>query len=125
MAGIFGGGHDDGSFEFVAKAIVAFCSYPEYTLTVSTSRTGAVYLQASYFEADTLTGEKEIQSTRRWSLSPAMSKSEIVATAFKCVLTSMEHRTREWFLYNGRAVYQPHYDVDSLWDICEQRQMRD
>ena len=50
-----------------------------------------------------------------------MVKSEIVATAFKCVMTSMEHRVREWFLYRDRAIYHPHYDVDALHAICEQR----
>jgi hypothetical protein len=108
-----------------AKRVVIDCAFQCYTFTVKTSETtGAVYLQGHYLEADTLTGKVETQYTRRWFLSPAMGKSEIVATAFKCALTSMEHRTREWFLYKGRAVYQPHYDVDALWAICQEREVR-
>ena len=107
-----------------AKDYIDECYFPDYTFKIDTSRTGAVYLQATYLEADTVSGNVETQSTRRWFLSPSMVKSEIVATAFKCILTSMEHRTREWFLYRGKAIYQPHYDVDALHSICEQREVR-
>lgn len=109
----------------VAKSIVQDCEFTDYTFAVSVSRTGAVYLQGTYLEADTVTSVVERQYTRRWFLSPEMSRSEIVSTVFKCALTSMEHRTREWFLYKGRAVYQPHYDVDALWDICQKREVRE
>jgi hypothetical protein len=110
----------------IAKTVISECSFQDYEFQVQESpTTGAVYLQARYNEPDTVTGNVEIQYTRRWFLSPEMSRSEIVSTAFKCVLTSMEHRTREWFLYKNRAVYQPHYDVDSLWEICEDRAVRE
>ena len=108
----------------IAKGVVAECAFPDYTFKIDVSRTGAVYLQATYMEPDTLTGNTELQYTRRWFLSPEMNRSEIVSTAFKCIITSMEHRTREWFLYAGRAIYQPHYDVDALWKICDERSMR-
>jgi hypothetical protein len=108
-----------------AANIIVECSFPGFTFSVIRSNTTtAVYLQGSYEEADTVSGTIEKQHTRRWFLSPEMSRSEIVSTALKCVLTSMEHRTREWFIYNGRAIYQPHYDVDALWEICEERQVR-
>lgn len=112
---------------WVEKAIeiVKECKFQEYDFQVITSpTTKAVYLQATYQEKDTVTGLDAVQYTRRWFLSPEMSRSEIVQTAFKCVLTSMEHRVREWFLYSGRAIFQPHYDVDSLWEICEEREVR-
>ena len=104
----------------VAREFVSQCSYPGYTFDVITSKTTkAVYLQGRYDEMDTLDHRiVNEQMTRRWLLSPEMSKSEIVSTVFKCVITSMEHRVREWFLYNGRAVFQPHYDVDELHKIC-------
>lgn len=77
------------------------------------------FLQASYYEADIITGEPELQKTRKWYLSPHQVKSELVQTAFKCVMTSMEHRTREHFLYRGKRVFGPHFDVDALWQICK------
>lgn len=76
------------------------------------------YLQASYPELDVSTGEVEIQYTRKWFLSPHMVKSEVVSTAFKCVMTSTEHRTREHFKYRGRRIFGPHFDVDALWEIA-------
>jgi len=107
-----------------ARIYVAHCDYPGYAFYVKEDARGAVYLQAAYSEADTLTGKVEVQLTRKWFLSPEMVKSEIVATAFKCIMTSMEHRTREWFTYRQRAIYQPHYDVDKLHEICEEREVR-
>lgn len=38
-----------------AKGIVYECRFPEYVFKVDVSQTGAVYLQASYLEADTIT----------------------------------------------------------------------
>lgn len=106
------------------RAVIAEVRFPEYEFLVGESRTGFIYLQAEYDEADTLTSIVERQHTRRWALSPEMTKSEIVATAFKCVLTSMEHKTREWFTYKNAAIYQPHYDVDALVAICDKREVR-
>lgn len=92
--------------------------FPDYDFSVTKDSRGAIYLQAGYWESDTVTLETERQLTRRWFLSPEMTRSEIVSTAFKCILTSQEHRTREWFKYRGNAIYQPHHDVDALWELC-------
>lgn len=81
---------------------------------------GKTYLQAQYYEPDIVTGKTELQKTRKWLLSPHMTKSEVVQTAFKCALTSMEHRTREHFLYKNERVYSPHYDVEALVELCRQ-----
>ncbi len=106
------------------RAVVGEVSFPDYEFFVGESSHGFLYLQAEYDEADTVTGIVERQYTRRWALSPEMTKSEIVSTAFKCVLTSMEHKTREHFLYQNAAIYHPHYDVDDLLAICEKRDVR-
>ena len=103
------------------RAIVDLCRCMEYTFVVLEDGRGAWYLQASYHDSDVITGKSELQLTRRWFVSPEMTKSEIVQTAFKCVMTSMEHRAREWFLYRGRSVFGPHYDVDALHAICDDR----
>ncbi len=68
--------------------------------------------------------QKTFVSRIKWANVGGTGKSEIVATAFKCILTSMEHRCREWFLYKGKAIYQPHYNVDALHAICDQREVR-
>ena len=82
------------------------------------------YLQGSYMEEDTETGDLAEQRTRKWMLSEFMTKSELVQTCFACCMASMEHRAREWFLYRGKAIFQPHYDVDALWDINQSRDIR-
>ena len=45
------------------REIIHDCTFPEYTFNVEVSRTGAVYLQASYLDADTTTGTMELQFT--------------------------------------------------------------
>jgi hypothetical protein len=105
------------------REVVAMCSYVGYEFMVLVDGRGAIYLQAGYMEPDVESGSgiPVRQLTRRWFLSPEMTRSEIVQTVFKCVLTSMEHRVREWFRYSGNPVFSPHFDVDALWQICEER----
>lgn len=78
------------------------------------------YLQGHYLEKDITTKVTEPQSTRKWPLSKHMTKSELVQTAFKCYLTSMEHQARESFRYRGRLVFGPHIDVEQLWALVGQ-----
>lgn len=77
------------------------------------------YLQVVYVEGDVQSGVPTEQHGRKWLLSPHMTKSEIVQTAFKAVLTSEEHRAREHFTYKGKRIFGPHFDVDDLVAICE------
>jgi hypothetical protein len=79
------------------------------------------FLQATYVEPDIVTGKSEVQYTRKWQLSPHMTKSEFVQTVFKCCITSMEHRTREHFRYKGAAIFGPHFDIDALLELCHAR----
>ena len=98
--------------------VINQCHYPEYSFSAILDSRGGMYLQGAYGEQDVITGKYETQFTRRWFLNPEMVKSEIVQTVFKCVMTSMEHRVREWFRYRDRAIFGPHFDVDSLHAIC-------
>lgn len=81
-----------------------------------------MYLQAEFPEKSIATGEIEIQKTRKWFLSEHMTKSEVVQTAWKLVLTSIEHEAREAFKYKERRIFGPHFDVDSLHRICTDRE---
>ncbi|QQS31869.1 MAG: hypothetical protein IPM50_09265 [Acidobacteriota bacterium] len=98
------------------KELISEISFMDYDLIVVDAP--RMYLQGQYYEPDVVTGEIKLQKTRKWMLSEHMTKSEIVQTAFKLALTSMEHRTREHFLYSGERVYSPHYDVDALVELC-------
>ena len=100
------------------REIIRLCEFPEYTFRVELDGRGECYLQAEYLDRDVETGKLDLQVTRRWFLSPEMSRSEIVQTAFKCIITSREHSTREWFRYKGHAVFGPHFDVEALAKLC-------
>ena len=62
------------------------------------------YLQVRYVEPDIVTGDPTDQHGRKWMLSHHMVRSELVQTALKAVLTSMEHRAREHFFFEGQRV---------------------
>lgn len=97
-----------------ATAWLRDVSYPGYTFTVREGH-GGVFLQATYLDIDVVfPHHTERQYTRKWLLSPHMTKSEVMQTAFKCVLTSAEHRVREWFRYLDTPIFGPHFDVDDL-----------
>jgi hypothetical protein len=106
------------------RETVADCSLPEYAFRVVVDGRGAWYLQATYTEPDVHTGKPAMQYTRRWFLSPEMTKSEVAQTCLKCALTSAEHRVREWFRYRGRAVFGPHMSLERLWEIAEETRER-
>lgn len=79
---------------------------------------GKFFLQAEFEAMDVKTRVLQTQKTRKWVLSPWMTKSEVVGTAFKCVITAVEHEARESFTYQGERIYSPHYDVDALANLC-------
>lgn len=102
------------------EAIVRDCEFQDYVFTVYEDE-GRIHIGAHYYEADTLTGKMSLQTTRQWYISEPTNRSEVVATCFKCIMGSMEHKAREWFLYQNKAIYQPHHDVDKLLSITEER----
>jgi hypothetical protein len=59
-----------------------------------------------------------IQKARKWYVSPFSTESEIVRTAYKAVMTSLEHRLGEHFRYRGQKVYSPHFWVGALEKIA-------
>lgn len=99
-----------------AKGYLDDVDYLNYRFEVRESH-GGVFVQANYFDFDVETPRG--QTTRKWLLSPEMTESEIVQTAFKCCLTSAEHRAREDFNYRGYRVFGPHYDVNDLIGLCQ------
>lgn len=102
-----------------AQSLIDAIRFMNYRFDVVESGRGDVYMQAHYDDADIYTGKAEDQTTRRWTLSPAMTDSEIVQTAFKLCMTSMEHRTREAFTYQGARIFGPHFDVNDLVNLCK------
>lgn len=80
-----------------------------------------LWVQVRYLQADVDTtdpADLEIQHGRKWVVSRHATPSELVQTAFKAVLTSMEHQAREHFTYRGARVFGPHFDVEQLVKLC-------
>lgn len=98
------------------ESILANVSFKDWSVVVRADE--RPYLQV-YFGADcSVDGEAKAWRGRKWYLSSHMVKSEIVQTAFAAVLMAVEHEAREHFLYRGRAVFGPHFDVDALWNVA-------
>lgn len=51
---------------------------------------------------------------RKWRLSQHMVDGEVVGTAFKALLTYLEHEAREQFTFQGVSVYDSHVDIHKL-----------
>ena len=104
-----------------AKAILSLVQFPGHTFRVAGDFTdGTAYLQALFMApCNVRGGDFYPQATRKWLLSRHMTQSELVQTAFKFVLTSLEHEAREQFTYRGAAIFGPHFDVEQLVALCE------
>jgi hypothetical protein len=60
-----------------------------------------------------------IEGGRKWRLSIHMTDSEVIQTAFKALFAWFEHEVREAFLFNGKPIFGPHFDVWKLAELCE------
>jgi hypothetical protein len=105
------------------EEIIKQISFEHYVFHLDVGSDDKPFLYARYLEQDITTNAFEMQTTRKWILSYHMVKSELVQTAFKCCMTSMEHRARESFKYKGRRIFGPHFDVDQLWSITRNENM--
>lgn len=85
---------------------------------------GRMYLQVQFRAACSTTSEVMDWAGRKWFLSPYMTDSELIGTAFKAVMTAVEHEAREEFRYKGRAIFGPHIGVQALWEVANQLDVR-
>lgn len=77
-------------------------------------------LQVQYFEEDIDNpGKVELQKARKWYISPYSTESEIVETVFAACRRSWEHVLKEHFLYKGRRIFSPHFDVNRRVEMCD------
>lgn len=103
-------------FEELLRATIADLKYRDWEFRIEKDGIGLWYLQVRFVHAGiTWTG-------RKWRMSMHMTRSEIVQTALKAVLTAEEHEARERFLFRGRAIFGPHLSVESLWGLVPDNQ---
>lgn len=84
-------------------------------------KNGQFFLQIRFLapDNDLPEGPQYMQFGRKWLLSEHMTKSEVIQTALKAVITAEEHEIREQFLYKKAAIFAPHFDVDQLWEFAQ------
>lgn len=102
--------------------ILSNTKYPGYIFH-QVEKNNLLFIFATYTEEDIITGNPSVQKTRKWYISQFAVPSEVVQTLFKCVITSMEHRTREHFKYKGERIFGPHFNVESLVDIAREKRL--
>lgn len=81
-------------------------------LFIATPSSGGWHLQVTYNEADIDTGKIEQQYSRKWFVADDATESDVVDTAFACVMRSYDHVVQEHFTYKGKRVFSPHYTIE-------------
>lgn len=66
----------------------------------------------------------EFNSGRKWRISHHACRGEVVQTALTAVLAWFEHEAREAFLWKGKAIFQPHSNLDAMWLAADQMETR-
>jgi hypothetical protein len=100
---------------------------PVYRLLFALDREieqGRYFLQVESTRVDCMTMRNGVGRGGKAYLSPHMTDSEIVQTAFGLFKAYEEHEAREGFLYEGRRIYGPHIDVNALVEVAERTDVR-
>ena len=111
-------------FETLLRETVADLQYKDWQFRVEKDAIGLWFLQARFIDRDVNTGERATITGRKWRISMHMTRSEIVQTALKAVLTAEEHEVRERFLFRARPIFNPHLDVEVLWKMAGNQEVR-
>lgn len=97
---------------------------PATALTSFIEQETDLRVRAEWMGMDMVTGKPETQQSRWWPLSVHMCKTEVIQTAFLCVLKAEEHEIRETFQYRGKAPFHTHIDVDTLAGVSDDVDVR-
>ena len=93
--------------------VVGRITFPNFTFIVHENAFRPT-LQLKCTGTCNISGADITWSSRKWALSWHMTDGEVVQTAFKAVLTALEHEAREQFTYRGVSIFDPHYDIEKL-----------
>ena len=97
--------------------LAAGIRFRDWTITVL-ERGLDLFLRASFTAPCNVTGTATMQHSRKWLLSVHMTDGEVIQTAFKCILTAMEHEIREEFTWQGQPIFGPHFSISALHHLC-------
>lgn len=93
------------------NTMLAEIDYKQHRFMVDTTD-GGFFIRTRCEEEDVRNGEITVQFGRRWFISENASRGDVVRTAFKAIMTWEEHEVREYFLYKGQRIFDPHFDLD-------------
>lgn len=91
------------------ELIVDDISYRRWKFSVD-NKNGLLFVYATFDDG--------LQKTRKWYISPHMTKSEVVQTILALVLLAEEHEVREHFRYKNRKIFGPHFDADVMVEVA-------
>lgn len=100
-----------------AREVLARVRFPKFRFVVRGIGVTDTFLQIECAGTCNVTDEDLEWKGRKWLLSRHMTDGEIVQTAFKAVLTALEHEAREQFSYRGACIFDPHYDIERLVEL--------
>jgi len=111
-----------------ATELLAICAdvrYHNWKFHVGPMGTDGFFIQVKFTAPDNQTHAlNQSWSGRKWYVSPHATRSEVVLTCLKAVLTALEHEAREQFTYKGVALFQPHVNIDQLMKAASYYEFR-
>jgi len=105
------------SFEEIEE-IVKQISFRDWRFSITHYFNRGILLVAEFNAPCAVTLEPGVQRSRKWPISPHMTKGEIVQTALLAVRVAVEHEMREDFKWRGQAIFGPHFDIELLHELC-------
>lgn len=105
--------------------ILSEIQYKDWQLFNGCNEYGAPFLRVQFYERCSVTGQVELQRSRKWLLSYYMTKTEIVKTALLCIKAAAEHELLEAFKYKGVRIFNPHHSVEALIEIDGKVEVRE
>lgn len=96
---------------------------PEWNFRLQYREDGFLF-QIVFQDKDVITGNMQPQHCRKWWISRYMTESEIVRTVLVAVKMAEEHELLEKFTYNGKRVFDPHFSVNALSEMCHVQEVR-
>ena len=73
-----------------------------------------LFIQIQFDCTNNYSGEPYRSYCRKWYLSPFMTNTEIVRTAYKAYEAAVIHEMQENFTYKDVAIFDPHRNVELL-----------
>ncbi|RJQ30308.1 hypothetical protein C4565_00555 [Candidatus Parcubacteria bacterium] len=98
-------------------------TFPGYHFVLG-NENGNIFVRIKYDEPDVFDGKIETQWGRKWWIEATDSEEGFLQTCFKALLTSLEHRARENFLYMNVPIMHPHRTLKEMVEMCKREERK-